>query len=378
MTGPWQIDDSRRPGAPTVTLVRVLKHSPATLSDGPSLFLRVSRSELPQLLELEQLIAEAGPAVQARVVCEVRAGPRLFPVHALTLGNPAPEIPAVGFFGGVHGLERIGAEVVVAYLRSLVKRLAWDSVLHEQLQRVRLVFMPLVNPGGLWLGTRANPRGVDLMRNAPVDAVEPVPFMVGGQRVGPRLPWYRGAEGAAMEAEAAALCAFVDQELLGRRFSLAVDCHSGFGTQDRIWFPFAHTAKPIAHLPEIHALQSIFEQTHAHHQYVFEPQSRQYLTHGDLWDYLYLRAMDDANRLFLPLTLEMGSWLWIKKNPRQLFSRLGIFNPLIDHRQQRVMRRHIALLDFLTRAASSHARWLPADAAARERHRRAALARWYS
>jgi hypothetical protein len=25
--------------------------------------------------------------------------------------------------------------------------------------------------------------------------------------------------------------------------------------------------------------------------------------------------------LFLPMTLELGSWLWIKKNPRQLFSR---------------------------------------------------------
>ena len=24
---------------------------------------------------------------------------------------------------------------------------------------------------------------------------------------------------------------------------------------------------------------------------------------------------------FLPLTLEMGSWIWVKKNPRQLFSR---------------------------------------------------------
>ena len=48
---------------------------------------------------------------------------------------------------------------------------------------------------------------------------------------------------------------------------------------------------------------------------------------------------------FLPLTLEMGSWLWVKKNPRQLFSRHGIFNPLIEHRQQRVLRRHLALLD---------------------------------
>ncbi len=71
----------------------------------------------------------------------------------------------------------------------------------------------------------------------------------------------------------------------------------------------------------------IFEEAYAHHHYVFEPQSRQYLTHGDLWDYLYLKAAARPGRMFLPMTLEMGSWLWVKKNPRQLFSRHGIFNP---------------------------------------------------
>lgn len=334
-------------------------------------------TELPELVELQSLIDEGQPYLQSRIVCEVRAGDRRFPVHVLSLGNPSPDVPAVGFFGGVHGLERIGAEVVMAYVRSLVMRLRWDTVLHEQLQGLRLVFMPLVNPGGLWLGTRANPSGVDLMRNAPVEASEPVPFMLGGQRISASLPWYRGPEGAAMEAEAAALCEVVEQELLGRAFSLAVDCHSGFGAQDRIWFPYAHTARPIPHLPEVHALRTIFEQSNAHHRYVFEPQSLQYRTHGDLWDHLYLRAGRKPGQVFLPLTLEMGSWLWIKKNPRQLFSRHGIFNPLIAHRQQRVMRRHISLLDFFTRAASSHQRWLP-DEAGRKDHQAQAMARWYS
>ena len=333
--------------------------------------------DLPELAELQALIADAGPRLRSRVLCESRAGARRFPVHALSLGSDDPAAPAVGFFGGVHGLERIGAEVVLAYLRSLVRRLAWDTVLQQQLRSLRLVFMPLVNPAGLWLGTRANGSGVDLMRNAPVEAREPVPFLIGGQRYSPRLPWYRGDEGAAMQPESAALCALVEEELIGRRsFSLAIDCHSGFGTRDRLWFPYAHTAKPIEHLPELYALHRIFEQSHVHHQYVFEPQSLQYLTHGDLWDHLYLRAQQERPRRFLPLTLEMGSWLWIKTNPRQLFSRYGIFNPLIRHRQQRVMRRHIALLDFFTRAASSHAEWLP-TAADRESQREQALKLWY-
>jgi len=248
--------------------------------------------------------------------------------------------------------------------------------LHEQLRRGRMIFMPLVNPGGLWLGTRANPNGVDLMRNAPVNASERVPYLIGGQRISRSLPWYRGRPDAPMEAEAAALCAFVESELLSRDFSLAVDCHSGFGTQDRLWFPFAHTSRPIDHLPEMDALRGIFDQTHAYHRYVIEPQSSQYLTHGDLWDHLYLRASRHAHKVFLPLTLEMGSWLWIKKNPRQVLSRLGIFNPLIDHRQHRVLRRHIALLDFLARAAGGYQRWLPADAE-RESHRQIAMKRWY-
>lgn len=329
-----------------------------------------------ELIELQRLIEEGGAHVTARVVCEVDAGPQRLPVIALALGNPAHDIPAVGFFGGVHGLERIGSAVVMAHLRSLVMRLRWDESLHRQLDGVRMVFMPIVNPGGIALGTRANPQGVDLMRNAPVDAQDRVPFLLGGQRLSAALPWYRGPAGAPMQAESAALCRVVEDELLARPFSLAVDCHSGFGLRDRLWFPYAHTRAPMAHLAEMHALHQIFQQSHPNNRYVFEPQSRQYLAHGDLWDHLYRRAAAMPGRLLLPLTLEMGSWLWVKKNPRQLFSRHGIFNPLIAHRQQRVLRQHMALLDFLARAAASHRRWAPAPES-REAHRQQALERWY-
>jgi hypothetical protein len=72
----------------------------------------------------------------------------------------------------------------------------------------------------------------------------------------------------------------------------------------------------------------------------------------------------------------MGSWLWVKKNPRQLFSRHGIFNPLIEHRQQRVLRSHQMLLDFMARAACGHSRWLP-QGDARATHHLQALQDWY-
>lgn len=332
---------------------------------------------LPELAELQVLARRAGAALRRRLLCEVEVDGHRLPVHAYLLGSTAARAPAMACVGGVHGLERIGAEVVIAFLRSLVMRLGWDQTLQAQLDAMAFVFVPLLNPGGLWRGTRANPQGVDLMRNAPMDALEPVPWLVGGQRLSAWLPWYRGRRGEPMQAESAALCALVESELLGRPFSIALDCHSGFGMSDRLWFPYAHTRHPIHHLPELQALGALLDDALLHHRYVMEPQSRQYLTHGDLWDHLYLRARQAPSQpVFLPLTLEMGSWLWVKKNPRQMFSRHGIFNPLIQHRQQRVLRRHLGLLDFIGRATCSHARWLP-EPAVREQHRRLALERWY-
>ena len=337
----------------------------------------MTQPELSELDALERIIELGSGVLETRVACEVSGtGGGAYPVHVVTLGNPSLDVPAVGYFGGVHGLERIGAGVVIAYLQSLVMRLQWDSTLHKQLESVRLVFMPIVNPGGMARGTRANPNGVDLMRNAPIESRDPVPFLVGGQRLSAGLPWYRGPRGKPMEIENQAVCEVVQTELLSRAFSVSVDCHSGFGTRDRIWFPFAHTRAPIAHLAEMQALKHIFVQSHSHHRYVIEPQSLQYLAHGDLWDHLYLQSCANSQRVFLPLTLEMGSWLWVKKNPRQLFSRHGIFNPLIEHRQQRVLRQHQLFLDFLSRAACGHHLWLPA-AETRAQHHAQALQDWY-
>lgn len=333
---------------------------------------------LPELEELQRLTEMGAQHVDARTLCSMVVKGHLLQVDALLLGQPDPAAPAVVFVGGVHGLERIGAQVVLAYLAQVVQRLKWDEALHDLLKRVRMVFVPVLNPGGLLLGTRANPQGVDLMRNAPVDALETPPWLVGGQRISATLPWYRGPAGEAMQPESQALCELLAQDVLQRPLTIAIDCHSGFGIQDRLWFPYAHTREPMAQLWALHALHRIFQQTHAHHPYIFEPQSAQYLTHGDLWDHLCLQAQaQHPGRWLLPLTLEMGSWLWVKKNPRQLFSRHGIFNPLIAHRQQRVLRRHLGLLDFMARAAASHARWLPAESE-RALHQRQAIARWYA
>jgi len=334
-------------------------------------------TDLPELRALERIIELGAHHLDVTVERDVQMphGESL-PVYAIGLGSASHNVPVMGYFGGVHGLERIGTEVVLTHLQNLVMRLQWDSTLHQQLESVRLVFMPIVNPGGMALGTRANPHGVDLMRNAPVQAQEPVPWLVGGQRWSARLPWYRGLPDAPMQIENQAICDVVAREFLPRPFGLTVDCHSGFGARDRLWFPYAHKRDPMPHLAEVQALKNIFVQSNSYHRYVIEPQSLQYLAHGDLWDHLYLRSLAQTGHIFLPLTLEMGSWLWVKKNPRQLFSRHGIFNPLIEHRQQRVLRQHQQLLEFLARAASSHPRWLPNTAQRASLHAQA-LQDWY-
>lgn len=318
------------------------------------------RAGFPEYDQLLALLDTGSHVLDTRVVCETMVQGRRFGVHVATLGSRDPGAPAIGIFGGIHGLERIGTQLVLDYLRSVLSRLAWDELLHRELQSVRLVFMPIINPGGMWAGTRANPNGVDLMRNGPQDADARVPFLAGGQRIGAWLPWYRGPAGAPMEAESRALLRVVQEELLPRPLSFAVDCHSGYGWRDSIWFPYAGTRRPMAHLPEMYLLKTLFEQAHPHHGYTFEPQSHQYLLHGDLWDHAY--DLTPHGNLFLPMTLELGSWLWIKKNPRQLFSREGIFNPIKAHRTARVLRRHVSLFDFLGRVAFAPDRWLPRGA----------------
>jgi hypothetical protein len=84
------------------------------------------------------------------------------------------------------------------------------------------------------------------------------------------------------------------------------------------------------------------------------------------------------DKILLPFTLEMGSWNWVKKNPIQLFSFLGPFNPVKPHRIRRTLRRHLPLLDFLLQVLSSSEHWTKVNAADRESNRLIALKEWYS
>lgn len=331
------------------------------------------------MVALENLIEKFGARARTRVIAEVADGEKSHPLYCLSLGSTDPRAPVVGYFAGAHGLEKIGSEVVIAYMHTFLELLRWDAQVQQRLEQMRVVFMPILNPVGVVNRTRSNGNGVDLMRNSPLNADEPGGHFYRGHRNSPRWPWYRGALGGPMEVETQALIEILNTEILGSRAALTVDVHSGFGAQDRFWFPYAHSRRPFPHLPEAYGLKRLFDMTYPNHFYAFEPMSRQYTIHGDPWDYMY-----EENRVkidggfFLPFTLEMGSWMWLKKNPLQVFSKHGAFDPVLPHRRSRILRRHINLFDFMQRAVLSPGAWLNQSDEERENRRLLAMEIWYS
>lgn len=318
-----------------------------------------SDHRLPELKELESIITEYGSLIRHQVIGTAQDKKRKYPLHMIQVGSESEDAPVVAFIGGVHGLERIGTQVVLSLLRSFLETLRWDDTRRKEIENLKVIFIPLLNPTGMANRMRSNFNGVDLMRNAPVDASQ-AKFLVGGQSYTSKLPWYRGA--GFLEPENEALHSVFKQHFANSPFVLSVDFHSGFGLEDRIWFPWAKSQEPFPQIAEAFALRNLLEKTHPYLWYKFEPQALSYTTHGDIWDWfyeIYKKKNPDDQKIFLPLTLEMGSWLWVRKSPLQMFSLLGPFNPLKPHRHRRILRRHQTLFDFILRSAISHKSWLP-------------------
>jgi predicted deacylase len=292
-----------------------------------------------RLAEIEAL-ARTAPQVDVLATIEH------MPIHAFTFGGGGPTLLVTA---GVHGVEQIGTDVAIAYLTSLLARMRWDRVLHDALARCRVIVVPLLNPVGMARNQRANGNGVDLMRNAPIASTGGTPLL-GGQQLSRHLPWFMGH---ALEPEARALIELV--EGITAPCTIALDLHSGYGFRDRIWYPYARTREAPPDLPAIESLARLLDDTLPNHVYRVEQTAQAYTIRGDLWDYLYDQPRTGT---FLPLTLEMGSWTWVRKNPLQGLTNLGRFNPVKPHRLRRTLRRHLPLLDFLLHATASHDAWL--------------------
>jgi predicted deacylase len=335
---------------------------------------------ISDLAKLGKMVEQDSPLkglVEFETLTEINYKGDHFPIYSFTIGSKDPTAPTLFITGGVHGIERVGAQLAWSLLKTTLDRILWDKALQEMFTKIRLVFIPLVNPVGYAKFKRCNGNDVDLMRNAPVVAVDKTHFLLGGQRLSRHLPWYQGKLNV-LEEENNALYIKFFKSAKDSRCVISVDFHSGFGMKDRLWFPFSYTKEPFHHLPEMHAFNRLFDETYPYHIYRVEPQSKGYLLNGDVWDYFYLKLREqNPDSVYLPLTLEMGSWIWVKKNPLQLFSKQGIFNPIKEHRLKRTYRRHNLLFDFLLKSLYSHEVWSNLDTTIRQKHIQSAKDLWY-
>lgn len=335
------------------------------------------------LAELEQLEAQLDSlpeGAESRLLGRAPLSDHAWlPIHGLRLGSTEGSAPTLVIIGGVHGIERIGTGVALSFMSTMIEFMQWDRVTQNALKNTRVLFIPLVNPVGMLHLRRGNWRGVDLMRSAPAEVDAKGMVLVGGQRLSSWLPWYMGDSTTRMEVEARALLDYIHEHTVHSKAVICIDLHSGFGLVDRIWFPYARRHIPFGNLAELWALKSLLDRTHPNHFYLVEPQSAAYRIHTDLWDYAYdsFRAHNPEG-IMLPLTLEMGSWTWIRKNPRQILRAVGAFNPILPHREKRTLRRHLPLLDFLFRAVQAHDAWAGLYADAKRTAYRQAVATWYA
>ncbi|MCB0362695.1 MAG: DUF2817 domain-containing protein, partial [Bdellovibrionales bacterium] len=126
-------------------------------------FEQISPGFFPEMLELESLMQEFPQFLRVTQVNQVEYRHKTFPLYCLEIGSDSPKAPTFGLFGGVHGLERIGTQVILVFLRSYLSALTWDKTCQDRLSQSRLVLMPIVNPVGMFHFRRSNGNNVDLM-----------------------------------------------------------------------------------------------------------------------------------------------------------------------------------------------------------------------
>ena len=80
------------------------------------------REYLPEMASLERMLAEAPEQVRTSVIERISLKEVNLPVYRVDIGSEAPDAPLLLLVGGVHGLERIGTQVLLAWLQSLLKR----------------------------------------------------------------------------------------------------------------------------------------------------------------------------------------------------------------------------------------------------------------
>src|SRR6185436_19983103 len=93
----------------------------------------ITSRSIPELLDLERLARAFGPRARLESLCDVGFEDASLPIRVLTLGSRSPDAPVLICVGGVHGLERIGAQVVLGFIETLVATSRWDRAACDML-----------------------------------------------------------------------------------------------------------------------------------------------------------------------------------------------------------------------------------------------------
>ena len=70
---------------------------------------------LPEEVELERLLDQGARWLRHETVLKVDMHGTLLPVRVIEIGSRSDKVPVIGFFGGVHGVERIGSQVLLSW-----------------------------------------------------------------------------------------------------------------------------------------------------------------------------------------------------------------------------------------------------------------------
>lgn len=239
---------------------------------------------------------------QVELIKNIEYHQKTYPVYQISEGNKINPKAQILLTGAIHGLEKIGANIIFSFLKIIKNK-------KINLENIHIIAIPIANPYGYVNETRCNGNNVDLMRNAPFDAERVVPFL-GGHKISNFFPYYRGEK---LEEENLILVNLVDELLLKEIPLFHLDIHSGFGNETEIWTP------QDTYIDVNNSLYRLFK----HSCFIFKNQP--YNSHGDMLKYLF--DTFKHKKKYVPVTLEIGFFYKINSLKEISFWKKFLKNP---------------------------------------------------
>ena len=252
------------------------------------------------------------------------------PIHALRFGAADPTLAALLVTGGVHGLERIGTTSRSRFSRRSSRASSGTRCCTSCSRACASSSCRCVNPVGMARGSRANGSGVDLMRNAPAaslrwhaarrrPALLVAAALVHGRRRARWSPNRRPCVRLVERELFASPLAIAARPALGlrphRSALVSVRAHARAAARSR-----PRSTRSSALLDDDAAEPRLSRSSRP------RASTRSAATSGTTST---IAGAARAAASLISLTLEMGSWSWVRKNPLQGLSSARPVQP--DH-----------------------------------------------